>query len=276
MSLITVLGASGFIGSALVRRLAGIGLTCLTPDKKQKLTGTNLGNIIYCVGLTADFRTRPFETVEAHVSHLVHVLRDCEFQSLVYLSSTRVYRNQTGLATEDDSLSVNSSNPDDLYNISKLMGESVALSCNRKVKVVRLSNVYGLDFTSENFLSLMLRDAVSKKQFTVRTSPDSEKDYISINDVADGLIKITREGKHNVYNLASGVNVSNQQLTQRLSELTNCQITFDPSMTRRSFPRIRIDRMRSEFGFQPSSVLDDLGMIIESYRARSENEPCPE
>lgn len=275
MSLITVLGASGFIGSALARRLTGMGLTSLAPDRKQKLTGANLGDIIYCVGLTADFRSRPFETVEAHVEHLVHVLRDCDFQSLVYLSSTRVYRNQAGLASEDDSLSVDSSNPDDLYSISKLMGESVALSCGRKVRVVRLSNVYGPDFTSENFLSLMLRDAVSKKQFTVRTSPESEKDYISINDVVGGLIKITREGKHNVYNLASGVNVSNQQLTQRLSELTKCRIDFDPLAVKQCFPRVSIDRMRSEFGFQPSSVLDDLGDLIESYKANYEKQDRP-
>ncbi|MEY2528592.1 MAG: hypothetical protein QOJ05_682 [Verrucomicrobiota bacterium] len=276
MNLITILGASGFIGSALARRLAGMGLTCLTPDRKQKLTGTNLGDIIYCVGLTADFRSRRFETVEAHVSHLVHVLRDCDFQSLVYLSSTRVYRNQPGLASEADVLSVDPSNHDDLYSISKLMGESVALSSGRKVRIVRLSNVYGRDFTSENFLSSMLRDAVSKKQVTVGNSPDSEKDYISINDVVDGLIKIAREGKHDIYNLASGVNVSNHQLTQRLSELTNCQITFDSTMARQSFPRIRIDRMRSEFGFQPSFILDELGMVIESYKARYQNELRPE
>jgi nucleoside-diphosphate-sugar epimerase len=272
MSLITVLGGSGFIGSALVHRITEMGLSCQTPDRNQKLPGASLGDVIYCVGLTADFRSRPFETVDAHVCHLLHVLRDCDFQSLVYLSSTRVYRNQTSVACEDDSLSVNSSDQDDLYGISKLMGESVALASGRKVRIVRLSNVYGSDFASENFLSLMIKDAVSKKQITVRTSPDSEKDYIGINDVVGGLINIAREGKHNVYNLASGVNVSNLQLTQKISEVTGCRITFDPSSARQSFPKISIDRMRSEFGFQPASVLDDLETVIGSYKAHFEKQ----
>ncbi len=272
MSLITVLGASGFIGSALVHRLTEMGVPCQTPDRNQKLAGTNLGDIIYCVGLTADFRSRPLETVEAHVCHLLHVLRDCDFQSLVYLSSTRVYRNQTGVASEADSISVDSSNQDDLYSISKLMGESVALASGRKVRVARLSNVYGSDFASENFLSAMIRDAVSNKQITVRTSPDSEKDYISVNDVVGSLIKIAREGKHDIYNLASGVNVSNRQLTQKITDVTGCRITFDPSSARQSFPTISIDRMRSEFGFQPSSVLKDLETVIGFYKAHFEKQ----
>jgi nucleoside-diphosphate-sugar epimerase len=265
MSLITVLGASGFIGSALVHRLSEMGVPYQTPGRNEKVAGTDLGDVIYCVGLTADFRTRPFDTVEAHVCHLLHVLRECDFQKLVYLSSTRVYRNQTGVASEDDSISVDPSDPDDLYSLSKLLGESVAMASGRKVRIARLSNVYGPDFTSQNFLSALVRDAVSKKQITVQTSPDSEKDYISIDDVVANLIRIAREGKQNIYNLASGTNVSNLQLTRKISDLTGCRITFAPSPPNQSFPTIKIDRIRSEFGFQPSSVLDDLEALVESY-----------
>jgi nucleoside-diphosphate-sugar epimerase len=275
MSLITILGASGFIGSALARRLSGTELACRTPDRNQRLTGTDLGHIIYCAGLTADFRSHPFETVEAHVCHLLHVLRDCEFQSLVYLSSTRVYRHHPGLAGEDSPLLVDSSDPDDLYGISKLMGEAVARACGRKIKIVRLSNVYGPDFTSENFLATMVREAVSTKQVKVHSSPDSEKDYVSVHDVVDSLIKIALGGKQEIYNVASGVNVSNFELTQRLRELTGCRIAFDPLAVKQSFPRISINRMRSEFEFQPSSVLDDLGKIVESYKAHYEKQARP-
>jgi nucleoside-diphosphate-sugar epimerase len=275
MSLITILGAAGFIGSALARRLTDMGLNCQTPAKGQDPAGRKLGDVIYCVGLTADFRSRPFETVEAHVCHLLHVLRDCDFESLVYLSSTRVYRNQAGIGREDDLVSIDSSNPDDLYGTSKLMGESVALASGRKVRIARLSNVYGADFNSENFLSTMVKDAVSGNEITVRSSPDSAKDYISLNDVVEGLIKITREGKQDIYNLASGVNVSNLQLTQRLSELTNCRITFDPAGATQCFPRINIDRMQSEFRFQPRSILEELETVVESYQAHYQKQRSP-
>jgi|GEM_PF-6066595 len=140
MSLITLLGGSGFIGSAIARRLTEKNLSYVAPNRSQELAGLNLGAVMYCVGLTADFRSQPLETVEAHVCHLLPILRDCEFRSLVYLSSTRVYRNHKGLASEDNLVLVGPSNQDDLYGISKLMDEAVVRACGRKFKIVRLSN----------------------------------------------------------------------------------------------------------------------------------------
>jgi nucleoside-diphosphate-sugar epimerase len=275
MSLITVLGASGFIGSALVKRLEEIDLEYLAPGRSEKLVGRNLGDIIYCIGITADFRSHPFETVEAHVSHFARVLRDCDFESLLYLSSARVYQKQNTPASEEDPLQVSPSNHDDLYNISKVMGESLALASGEKIRVARLSNVYGNDFTSQNFLSSVIREAVSKAKVTVHNAPDAEKDYVSIHDVVDGLIRIAREGRQSLYNLASGINVSNQTLLRKISDLTGCQIAFDPAASKISFPQIRIDRIRSEFGFRARYVLDDLGDLIDSYRKHFAEQGAP-
>ena len=266
MSPITVLGASGFIGSALFRRLEEMKASYLAFGRDDDLTGRQLGHIIYCVGLTADFRTRPFETIDAHVCHLAGVLRDCDFESLVYLSSARIYQNQSTPADEKDRLEVSPLNPENLYNISKLMGESLTLASGTKTRVVRLSNVYGDDFESENFLPAIIKEALSEGKVTVRVTPDSEKDYISIHDVVDGLLKIAWEGKQRLYNLASGRNVSNQLLLQRISDATGCGVRFDPEAETKTFPPIKIDRMRSEFDFQPRYVLDDLDGLIDSYR----------
>jgi nucleoside-diphosphate-sugar epimerase len=265
MTPLTILGASGFIGSALLQRFKETGVEYFSPGKDERLPTKRLGHVIYCIGLTADFRSHPFETVEAHVCHLSRVLHECDFQSLLYLSSSRVYQERAGMAREEDPVQVSSSRRDDLYNISKVMGESLSLACGKKTRVARLSNVYGDDFASENFLSTIIREAVSKTKVTVHTAPESEKDYVSIRDVVDGLIQIAVEGKESIYNLASGMNVSNQQLTGKISELTDCQIVFEPEAVRKYSPPINIDRMRSEFGFRPRNVLDDLSKLIDSY-----------
>src|SRR5437868_14664917 len=89
--MITVLGASGFIGSHIVRELEQRGEKYYAPAKVETIWDKDLGNIIYCIGLTADFRTRPFDTVEAHVCKLNELLKRGRFDSLLYLSSTRVY-----------------------------------------------------------------------------------------------------------------------------------------------------------------------------------------
>jgi nucleoside-diphosphate-sugar epimerase len=266
VSPVTVLGASGFIGSALVRRLAQTKVKYLAPARDEKLVGKQLGNVIYCVGLTADFRSRPFDAIEAHVCQLARILRDCDLESLTYLSSARVYRRNETLALEGNLLQINSSSPDDFYNISKIMGESLCLASCRTVRVVRLSNVYGDDFTSQNFLPTVIKEAITMGKVTVHNAPEAEKDYISIHDVVDGLLKIAVSARQNIYNLASGRNVSNQTLLQRISELTGCEVGFDPATARMSFPVISIERICSEFEFWPRCLLDDLDQLINSYR----------
>jgi nucleoside-diphosphate-sugar epimerase len=265
VQMITVLGASGFIGSHLVKKLRETGVEYFAPGREE-LPKTQLGNIIYCIGLTADFRTKPFETVNAHVCHLAEVLQSYEFDSLLYLSSTRVYATNLQVAREQDSLQVAPLNPSDLYNISKAMGESIALNCGRRTRVARISNVYGGDFASDNFLSAIIREAMTSKKVVLQTSSNSVKDYLSVEDVVDGLIDIAIRGRERIYNLASGVNVSNGELAESLHSLTGCTVEFSPEAPTVSFPRISIERMQNEFNFRPSQVLGAMPHLTELYR----------
>lgn len=274
MSPITVLGASGFIGSALVKRLRETGVEHFAPDRNERLLNRQLGNIIYCIGLTADFRTRALETVEAHVVELLRVIRDYDFDSLLYLSSTRLYLSAAAPAREEDAVLVSSLDRDDLYSISKVMGESLSLACGKRTRVVRLSNVYGFDFSSENFLPSIIKDAILTKKVVLHTAPDSEKDYIGLDDAVDALIKIATSGCHNIYNVASGVNVSHQQLLDRIRELTDCEVTFDREAPKTSFPQISVERIRREFDWQPASVLEDMNILIDSYRRHYRTQPA--
>ena len=266
MTRITVLGASGFVGSHLATKLKATGVDCYFPGRGEELSGRRLGHLIYAIGLTADFRTRPFETVEAHVCKLLNVLQACEFDSLLYLSSTRLYQGQPGTAHEEDAITVTSLNSDHLYNVSKLMGESLALGSGRPARVVRLSNVYGGDFNSDNFLSAVIRDAVTHQKVVLRTTLDSAKDYVSIDDVVEGLIRIATEGRERIYNLASGVNVSNRDIMQRISELTGCSVDVEPDARKIVFSPVSIERMRGEFNFAPVCVLDELERLVNLYR----------
>jgi nucleoside-diphosphate-sugar epimerase len=265
----TVLGASGFIGSHLVRWLESQGFACWAPERGADVMGRPLGHVIDCIGVTADFRRRPFETVRAHVCSLLDILEKANFASLLYLSTTRIY---SGLEDthEDQPLRVDPASGDDLYDISKIMGESICLSSGRaQVRVVRLSNVYGQDFSSENFLTSILRDAVDKKQVVLRTSLDSQKDYVAVNDVVRLLPQIACSGRQRIYNVASGVNTSHRELADVLETATGCRVQVaDRSPTVR-FPPISIERVRQEFGFSSSCVVDSIPDLIAEYKRRS-------
>jgi nucleoside-diphosphate-sugar epimerase len=260
----TVLGSTGFVGSHLAAALLARDWPVQMPARDADLAGLDLGHVVYCIGMTADFRRRPFDTVEAHVGRLQQVLQRSHFTSLVYLSSTRVYRGT--LAYEDRDLPLNPQSPSDLYNASKLMGESLALSCGKPAVVARLSNVYGPDFASANFLPSVIRAALHDRRVVLETALASAKDYVRVDDVVEVLIRLSLGARHRVYNVASGQNTSHGEITAALERLTGCAVSVAPAAPVVAFPSIDVRRLRAEFDYRPASLLDDLPALVGLYR----------
>ena len=96
MNPIVVLGAEGWIGSALVNDLRQQGRAVLAVRRGELndwlACSNSLGPVIYAIGLTADFRERPYATVEAHVTLLSRVLQRSGLSQFVLLSSTRALK----------------------------------------------------------------------------------------------------------------------------------------------------------------------------------------
>lgn len=267
----TVLGASGFIGSHLVRWLHSQSVPYWAPGRGEDVLSRPLGHVVYCIGLTADFRQRPFDAMRAHVCQALDILEKATFESFLYLSTTRVYAGAPA-SSEDATLRVNPLQPGDLYNISKLAGESLCLSSSRPtVRVARLSNVLGRDFSSENFLSYVIREAVEEGKVVLRTTPASEKDYISIDDVVRLLPQIAQSGRHRIYNVASGANTSNGALLEVIQQSVGCVVEVAQDAQTIAFPPVLIERIREEFNFVPAPVLHSLEGLIAEYQKRQ----CP-
>jgi len=261
----SVFGSNGFIGSNIVNFLKSQKIECnvLEPND-EKIFERSLGHVIYCIGITGDFRERPFDTVESHVCLLHKILKKCKFDSFLYLSSTRIYSGSSS-TNETDRLLVNPNNFDDLYNISKLMGESLCLaSDSQNVRIARLSNVVGNSVNYNDFLSSIIHDAVFSKKIVLHTTSTSEKDYVHIEDVVRILQKIALQGKERLYNVAFGKNTKVIEITNEINRITNCEVHFASDAIEHSFQRISIKRIQEEFNFRPLPFLLKLNDMISS------------
>lgn len=260
--MITVLGATGFIGSHLVSALRKSGHDPYIPGRQEDLRGKNLGYVYYCIGMTADFRQFPVETMVAHVGKLTEILQSCTYQGLLYLSSSRVYEH-AGQGHEDTAIPVRSSDLSDIYTLSKLSGESLCLAQdNPDIKVVRLSNVYGPDWESQNFLISILRSALKEGHVVLGTSAETCKDYISIEDVTEMLPQIANGGQYRLYNLASGIQLSNQQLLDQICQHSSASWALSETARHRPFPAIDISRLQQDFTYHPRHLLNDLDKFV--------------
>jgi nucleoside-diphosphate-sugar epimerase len=264
--MITVLGGSGFIGSNLIAKLKLAGIPFYAPAKDEQLNGRSLGHIIYCIGLTADFRHKPFATVDAHVCVLNKILEKENFESLTYLSSTRVYVNSNESEVfENTPITVSINDADELYTLTKLTGERLCLSSGKNTKIVRLSNVYGFGDMSENFITGIIKSIRADGFLRFFTTPASAKDYISIDPLCDLLIMIATKGTQSVYNLASGENISNEDIIEMLKQHYSFEYEFDKDAKEIIFPKINIDRIKNEFNFSTSDNKKNLSRLIKMY-----------
>jgi len=267
MSGTTVFGAGGFIGSRLCAMLEARGhsvrrvLRGTWPER-----GTHLGRVIFTIGMTADFRTKPFETVDSQVGLLARALHDYSFESFLALSSTRLYRGANS-THESARLSVSPADADDLYNATKIAGEALCLALpSPKIRVARLSNIYGWPGPSQSFLASVLDEAARTGTVTFRTGPGSSKDYLDIDSVLNALIEISERGRERIYNVAAGTNVTNGEIATVLAR-EGIATHFEPGAPEPVFPLMDVTRLSTEFGIAAPSLTEQLPVLLKAARA---------
>ena len=280
----TLIGGHGFIGRHLLARLTREGWACWVPLRDDpQLWQRELGHVFYCAGLTADYAQRPFDTVEAHASLLNRVLRDARFESLVYLSSTRLYDGLEespgeGDLTEDRSLHLSPDNPRHLYDLSKALGESLCRVAGQgRARVARLACVWSEGDDAEGFLPELLRRVRELRTadgagpaptptptqiVRVDSSPHFARDYVHIDDVLDALVALATSSGFGIYNVAGGCNVGNAALFERIGAAGGCEVVAGHDRTAPAPPRISIQRMTDAFDWRPADTLERVAQVL--------------
>lgn len=268
MTGIAVFGANGFLGRNLCRHLVEHDRDVVALTRSDwPSPGANLGHVIFTIGMNANFRGRPFETYDAHIDQLKRILTEYSFASLLYISSTRVYLG-AGDTHESSSLLVSPLHPDQIFNISKLAGEALCISMrNPRVRIARVSNIYGAGDTSDVFLTAVMREAAATGAVTFHTAEASAKDYIHIDDVVPALLAIVERGSQAIYNVASGQNTCNRNIADLL-EQAGIECRFAAGAPTISFPQIEISALKT-LGARIRPVAECLPDVFSAVRSQS-------
>ncbi len=261
----TILGSTGFLGSHITNYLEEKNFECYTPDiRKENITKKHLGHVVYSIG-SVDFNN-PHKIVQAHTSILNDVLKNSNFDSFLYISTSRFYRNSKSTDEYGD-IKINPTDGNQLYDLSKLLGESICISSNRKnVRIVRPSNIIGKNSPRSLFLPSIILDALSKGQISLHSSLESERDYLHVDDFVKIIPDISLKGKSQIYNIAHGKNITTQKIVDEILRITNCSLKIDTNSPIHHFPKINIKQIQNEFSFKSTSILDNFEKIIDHYK----------
>ena len=232
----TIFGSTGFFGKNLYKVLKEKKKKIYIPKKNKYIFNKNLGNVIYCIG-TSESIKNPKNALTANLEILSNLLTFEQNEKGAYFKSL------------------------------KLAAESLCLQMNNpNIKIIRLANLFGYYFTNQVYLlPTLLRQSIKKGEINIIINKNSRKNYLSVNDAIDVILKIITKSKYQVYNVASDKQISINQISEKIRELTNCKINYKNSNLLLNEPKINIQRIKKEFNFKPKIELtNEIEKIIYS------------
>lgn len=269
MAKYTIFGGRGFIGSEIVEQLNTLNHSVWVPERSDPaIFEENLGIVIYCAG-NGDCSNTPFSVFEANSVLLSEVLRRSTFERLIYISSTRVYMNNDE-SHENSDLLIRTDDNRRLFNLTKLVAEELCLKSGKPITIVRPSNVYGLALNSPLFLPSITKNAILNGYIDMFVPGDYAKDYVSVSDVARSVLALSQckgaDGK--IINIASGHNVTSQEISACLVAATNCKVNWHSNIpSKEVFPVTCIELLKELIpDYNPRSVLSDLSEMVEMFK----------
>ncbi|KKM62979.1 hypothetical protein LCGC14_1516210 [marine sediment metagenome] len=269
---ITIIGGTGFVGKELASYFQSRGYTIRCPAREVlgTLSG-DLGVVIYVAGYgVCSSLSNKIDCVDANITKFISILKNCEFKRLVYFSSTRLYMASEN-SNELADLTFLTDDARRLFNLTKLVSEELCLSLDNAI-VVRPSNIYGTALDSPLFLPSIARDAIKKSCVDMYVSPDYEKDYVSVDDVCMLIEQLVSKEylENKIYNLAAGKNTSAQHIADIIQVETNAEVVWHNVRSDDFFPITNISNIVQEFDFKPRDVLNELKVMMNSFKCAHE------
>ncbi|MFZ5790018.1 MAG: NAD-dependent epimerase/dehydratase family protein [Pseudomonadota bacterium] len=261
---VVLLGARGFIGSALVRDLKSAGVPTLplasadldltAPDAGARLAELLRPDdaLVFLSALTPD-KGRDLGTFMRNLRMGEAVAGALQAQPVahaVYMSSDAVYPYDNGLISETTPAA-----PSDLYGVMHRARELMLQQAFRgPLAILRCALVYGAADTHNSYGANRFRHMAEKERKIVLGGQGEEtRDHVLIDDVVALIRAVLRHRSHGLMNLATGQSVTFDALarlvaglfspaaevahTPRQSPITHRH--FDAAVRRRAFPDFR-------------------------------------
>lgn len=222
-----VIGASGFIGSAVCSELAGKGVSvsAVSRTRRPEIQGLHWihvenylelvlppGGICIHLGGRSQFQsTDDLELEQDQALALTERVARHDFSQVIFASTALVYGDHLdSLRRETEPVF-----PESAYARMKWEAEKITLESGRII--ARIANVYGVGMAESNVFSRILRELDEPGGITVRDL-NAVRDFIDVRDVARGLAALALGERPGIFNIGSGRGTSIRHLVASIGE----------------------------------------------------------
>jgi len=264
---LVVLGAGGFLGRALLRRVSADGGTALAVtraelDLSSEGAGDRLADllrpgdsVVVLAAVTPD-RDRSRAAFTANMRIGEAITRSLERSApahVVYVSSDAVYPFGDSPISESTTAA-----PTDLYGDMHLRRElMLATPAIAPLAILRPTMLYGAEDTHNAYgPNRFLRQAREEGRITLFGGGEEWRDTLAIDDAARLLWLVARHRSRGILNLASGQSITQAEMARRVAACFATSIQLDSAprqvpVTHRRFDISALLRAFPYFAFTP-------------------------
>ncbi len=190
MRRVMVVGAQGFVGSAVVRRFSRTDATLIpvTRQNYAQLRGTSCDVLVECACNSKKFLSDsdPRAEFELSVTHRLHSLCDFPAQYHIHVSSVDVYSDLDSPATTREDSPIDASRTSN-YGLHKLLAEQLVRHYAQQWLIVRLAGMVGPGLRKNPVYDIL-------HNMPLRIHPDSQYQFMHTDAVADAICQLFQAG----------------------------------------------------------------------------------
>lgn len=282
MKKILITGASGFIGTHLVKKLKdnSYQLHCLNRekypfDKIIKLKSV-LRNKDYVIHLAGKMKGDNLEVILANLHSTLGLLEAISTLKskpvFVFMSSFSVYGVGNKILSETSPLF-----PRNMYGLSKLWSEQIIAHFAKSHKIccviLRPSSVYGPNVPAfaQSVIGTFIYQSKNSQKITIAGSGKQSRDFVYVGDLVEAIVKVVqhrwKKGCVETFNICSGEKISINKLVNILGiELRqDLQCVYDLTYKERGVWIGNNSKAKKILGWQPKIMFKEgIKLTIQS------------
>jgi dTDP-glucose 4,6-dehydratase len=199
-----------------------------------------------------------------------NLLRALRARDFIFLSTSKVYKNDGSELTEDSLLA-----PQDDYARSKLLAEDVCRTCfqGERLTIFRSVNIIGPGQPVKALIPVLFRKALAGEPLEIFVPKDLLLQLLYVDDAVKAIEAVlTRGGLSGVFNLSPDEVVRTDQLSSKVKDICSSvsAIVFT-NEGKAVFSRVSCARVQDQLGWKAAVRVEDALKRCWSYYGTKKN-----